>query len=506
MRIGVFGGSFNPIHNGHLGIALKALDEWKLDILYVVPAFVSPFKTDQRGDEGVLGYPDELRWELVQSVCAADPRLVPWDVELKRGGVSYAIDTVRAVRARHPGAEVFFVVGEDSVPGLPRWKEADELQRLCRFVSYPRTRESSTEIRRRLAADESVADLVPACVAARLQAHLHPRKATLKDWILVTRPWSVTAPLVPFLVGAGLIGGLGRVEPGGWLRWGLGLAAGVLLVLACNLFNTWGDERKGVDRMPGAFLTTPQIQEGVFSLRTVFVYGVVLFLLAGALGLPTLLYAWEGAWCVNVPLLVASAVGFWGAVNYSTGVKYKYLGLGVPMVALLEGYLYVFVVAALLAPHAVTEVCRAGAAGTSRVLAEMGTFLLAATPVASLVGVILHGNDMRDIATDRRARVRSLAAALGPRGALALFCALHLLPYAVTAALCASAFRSGAGSAPWLLLPFAVLPFTLRLLREAVRDWRADPVAPRWLGCEQRSGGIHFLFGSVYALALYLAL
>ncbi|MCQ2389994.1 MAG: nicotinate (nicotinamide) nucleotide adenylyltransferase [Kiritimatiellae bacterium] len=169
-RIGIFGGSFNPIHSGHLGIALKALSDWSLDRLYVVPARVSPFKTDAPPDQVTAGFTDVQRLTMVEAACAADPRLVPWTIELDRGGVSYAIDTVRAARERHPEAEVFFVIGEDSVAGLPRWKDWETLRTLCRFVSYPRTRESSTEIRRRLAAGESISDLVPPAVATALRA------------------------------------------------------------------------------------------------------------------------------------------------------------------------------------------------------------------------------------------------------------------------------------------------------------------------------------------------
>ncbi len=170
MRIGLFGGSFNPIHSGHLGIARKALDDHALDRLLFIPAHISPFKTGSSGVNVPGGFPDEVRRGFVELVCALDSRFELWDVELVRGGVSYAIDTVRAARQRFPDAELFFVIGEDSVPGLSRWREWDELRRLCRFVAYPRTRESSTEIRRRLLAGESVADMVPPCILAPLLA------------------------------------------------------------------------------------------------------------------------------------------------------------------------------------------------------------------------------------------------------------------------------------------------------------------------------------------------
>ena len=99
-----------------------------------------------------------------------DFKLEPWDIELRRAdGPSYAIDTVRAAEARFPGATFFYVIGEDNIAGLPRWKDWETLKTRVRFVSYPRTRESSTEIRRRLVAGEPIADLVPPCVAARLE-------------------------------------------------------------------------------------------------------------------------------------------------------------------------------------------------------------------------------------------------------------------------------------------------------------------------------------------------
>lgn len=162
MRLAIFGGSFNPIHAGHVGIAEKALVEWQLDKILFLPAHISPFKLETSGTAVAGGFSDAARWELVTRVCARNPKFEAWDLDLRRGGVSYAIDTVRAARARFPDAEVFWIVGEDSVAGLPRWKDWETLRTLCHFISYPRSPESSTEIRRRLVAGESIADLVPA--------------------------------------------------------------------------------------------------------------------------------------------------------------------------------------------------------------------------------------------------------------------------------------------------------------------------------------------------------
>ena len=143
MKIGIYGGSFNPVHFGHVGVARKAIADLGLDRLVVVPASVSPFKTDAATPQ--------MPWDRVELVQAAfrDVEKAVVDLrEIERGGVSYAIDTVREIAAENPGAELFFIVGEDSVPGIPMWKDSEELQRLCTFKSYPRTPESSTEIRR----------------------------------------------------------------------------------------------------------------------------------------------------------------------------------------------------------------------------------------------------------------------------------------------------------------------------------------------------------------------
>ena len=140
MRIGLYGGSFNPVHLGHVGIARRAIADLALDRLIVIPANVSPFKIEQ-----------PMPWERVELVKAAFRDLEKTVVDLReveRGGVSYAIDTVRQIAAENPGAELFFVIGEDSVEGLPRWKEIEELRKLCTFKSYPRTPESSTAIRK----------------------------------------------------------------------------------------------------------------------------------------------------------------------------------------------------------------------------------------------------------------------------------------------------------------------------------------------------------------------
>ena len=146
MRIGLYGGSFNPVHYGHVNIARTAIADLALDRLVVLPAHVSPFKTDAAAEAARRDVPWD-RLELVHDAFDGMEKVVVDEREVRRGGVSYAIDTVREIAVENPGAELFFVIGDDSVEGLPRWKEIDELKRLVTFKAYPRTLESSTEIR-----------------------------------------------------------------------------------------------------------------------------------------------------------------------------------------------------------------------------------------------------------------------------------------------------------------------------------------------------------------------
>lgn len=153
MRIGLYGGSFNPVHLGHVGIARRAIADLGLDKLIVIPASVSPFKTATDAEASRF-----WTWDRVEMVKSAfrDVEKTTVDLrEIERGGVSYAIDTVREIRDEFSASasnsnsslELYFIIGEDSVEGLPRWKDIEELKKLVSFKAYPRTPESSTAIR-----------------------------------------------------------------------------------------------------------------------------------------------------------------------------------------------------------------------------------------------------------------------------------------------------------------------------------------------------------------------
>ena len=303
-------------------------------------------------------------------------------------------------------------------------------------------------------------------------------RVTFTAWFFLFRPWSYTATLVPFLVAAGLFGS----EAAHWGRWGLGLVCGLFFQATVNLLNTWGDERSGVDAVPGAVRTTPQVHEGLVSMRALFIAAACCACLAGSLGVALCFFRAGGAWQVDLPLLAAGFVGFLGSTNYSTGIKFKYRGLGLPFVAFLMGPLEIFVAAELLRPHATFAALAAGLADGA-----VCGFALLTLPVAALVCVIMHP-------TDRIAGISTPATLLGPRGALALYWFCHVLPYLV----CARIVLTGR---PAFLLPYLVLPLSARTLWKATSVYRAAPDNPPWRGLERASGGIHFLFGVLYAAA-----
>lgn len=323
----------------------------------------------------------------------------------------------------------------------------------------------------------------------------------LRAWFFLFRPWSYTATLIPFLLAAGLVVAFGQHVHARWTYWALGLAAGVLFQSTVNLLNTWGDERSGVDDVPGAIRTTPQVHDGLVSLNAVLVVGLLCAAVASLVGVGLCFYPDEdGNWQFNKALLIAGFIGFLGSLNYSTGIKFKYHGLGVPFVSFLMGPLEIFVAFALLMPRAIDSL------PLSRP-DFMFLAVLLTLPNAALVGVIMHGNDMRDIPSDRAAGIVTLASWLGPRKALSYYRICHVLPYGVClvlialsqgVSLCAGVFDLLSCA---FLLPFLCLPLSIKTLRTAGTVYRSCPENPPWRGLERGSGGILFVFGILYSLS-----
>jgi nicotinate-nucleotide adenylyltransferase len=130
--IGLFGGSFDPVHLGHLLVAQAAREELQLSRLFFIPAAQSPFKP------GVAPAPPEQRVRLLRLALAGLTDCEIDEQELARGGTSFTIDTVRDYVRRFPAAQLFELIGADHVPQLPKWRDADELGRLVEFVVIPR--------------------------------------------------------------------------------------------------------------------------------------------------------------------------------------------------------------------------------------------------------------------------------------------------------------------------------------------------------------------------------
>ena len=132
MKLGIYGGSFDPIHLGHLLVAQAAIEELDLDRLYFIPAAQSPFKPDNQPA------PAAIRLQLLRLSLAGKTNCEIDDQEIQRGGVSYTIDTLRGYAKKFPGAELFYLVGADHAAKLNEWREANELAKLAEFVVIPR--------------------------------------------------------------------------------------------------------------------------------------------------------------------------------------------------------------------------------------------------------------------------------------------------------------------------------------------------------------------------------
>jgi nicotinate-nucleotide adenylyltransferase len=212
MRLGIFGGSFDPVHNAHLAVARACQEQARLDEVWFTPTAIQPLKlrgphatNSQRIEMLNLAIADEQS-KLDQSSDPGRGHRSPrelvgprnsWRVctlEIDRGGYSYTVDTLRQIHDELPDAELFFLLGADAVRDVPNWREPAEIFRLATplvvrragqaepdtaalaplcptnyqpmLVEMPAMEVSSSEIRRQVAAGEAIDDLVPAAVAA----------------------------------------------------------------------------------------------------------------------------------------------------------------------------------------------------------------------------------------------------------------------------------------------------------------------------------------------------
>jgi len=197
MKIGILGGSFNPIHNGHLILAESVRDTLGLQRVLFIPARTPPHKADRELTDATH------RAAMVQHAVYTNPRFAVSDIELRREGPSFTIDTIRELRRAHPDDEFYFIIGADTVSELPMWKDIEALGKLCtivvgarpscsdalfddvegrlpdefvralkeHYVRTPMVEISSTDIRQRVREGRSIRHLVPHGVLDYLRTH-----------------------------------------------------------------------------------------------------------------------------------------------------------------------------------------------------------------------------------------------------------------------------------------------------------------------------------------------
>jgi nicotinate-nucleotide adenylyltransferase len=172
-KIGIYGGTFDPVHHAHLILARDALETLGLDEVIFVPAAVSPLKKSAPIASG------ELRLAMLRAAIKDEPKFAADDCELCRPPPSYTIDTVEQVRRLHSVTSIYCLIGEDNVDTLPKWHRFAELEKMVHFVVLDRRGQpashcyrvidrkidiSATEIRTRVASSRSIRYLVPSTV------------------------------------------------------------------------------------------------------------------------------------------------------------------------------------------------------------------------------------------------------------------------------------------------------------------------------------------------------
>ena len=149
MKIGIFGGTFNPVHKGHVHAAKCFRDECQLDLVYVIPNYISNLKTPN-------STPAEDRLAMLEIAFRGETGFVISDMEIRRGGVSYTADTVRALKELHPDGEIYLFFGDDWLEGFHRWRNFDYLRENLTVALANRSGRDVTELTEKLRTEHGV--------------------------------------------------------------------------------------------------------------------------------------------------------------------------------------------------------------------------------------------------------------------------------------------------------------------------------------------------------------
>lgn len=147
MKIAIMGGTFDPIHIGHLILAERVRDSKELDQVIFIPTGVNPLKKDKNISSSVH------RLEMLRLAIESNPYFSISTIEIERGGLSYTIDTLRALRVKYKDDDLYFIIGSDIIFQLEKWKDFKELFKLCKFILVDRPGNEYKEI------DEKIQEL-----------------------------------------------------------------------------------------------------------------------------------------------------------------------------------------------------------------------------------------------------------------------------------------------------------------------------------------------------------
>lgn len=132
-KLGIFGGTFNPIHHGHLFIAETVLEKTDIDQVIFIPSANPPHKPQQN----IISF--EHRWNMLNLAISGHPHFISNDIEHKLGGISYTVQTLDALKKKYADSEIYLIIGSDSLAALQTWKDPDRLIGMTQFIVFPRS-------------------------------------------------------------------------------------------------------------------------------------------------------------------------------------------------------------------------------------------------------------------------------------------------------------------------------------------------------------------------------